>query len=206
MMIGAPVGDFADNVEIAAGISGYFDVGLGRSPISVAGEATYLWYGSESRDVPLSGMPDLTVRVSTSNDIFLLHGRVRAQKREGRVRPYVDGLVGFIDLVTTTSIEGDVSCSGGSFGTSIICSNDGDSVTNLRDVAFSAGGGAGVMFAFGASPQSIRLDLSVRYLYGGQADYLTEGAIRWGEGPAILQPRRSRTDLVLVNIGIALGR
>jgi hypothetical protein len=46
-------------------------------------------------------------------------------------------LVGFIDLFTRTSIEGEVTCTGtGS------CSETGDSVTNVDDLAFSAGGGA----------------------------------------------------------------
>lgn len=201
MMLGVPVGDFGDNVEIAAGISIKFDVGLGGSPLSAGAEVTYLWYGSESRDVPLVGMPELSVRVNTSNDIILFHGRVRAQRREGRVRPYVDGLVGFIDLFTRTSIEGDVTCTGtGS------CSETGDSVTNLDDLAFSAGGGAGFMVGFGKSPRSARLDVSVRYLYGGEAEYLTEGAIRWGSDAATLLPHRTQTHIVLVDIGVAFGR
>ena len=201
MMIGVPVGDFGDNVEVAAGVSIKFDVGLGRSPLSVGTEVTYLSYGSESLDVPLVGMPELSVGVETSNDIILFHGRVRAQRREGRVRPYVDGLVGLIDLFTRTSIEGEVTCTGAGS-----CSETGDSVTNINDVAFSAGGGAGFMVGFGKSPRSARLDVSVRYLYGGEADYLTEGAIRWGSDAATLLPHRTPTHIVLVDIGVAFGR
>lgn len=212
MVIGVPVGDFGDNVEIAAGLSGQFDVGLGRSPISVGGELTYLWYGNQSRDVPLGELPDLsvpvdpsndTVPVETSNDIFTLYGRVRAQQREGRVRPYVDGLIGFIDLVTTTTVEGEEWCTWS--GTYTTCGHLVDSVTNLRDIAFSAGAGAGIMVAFTSSPRSARLDIAVRYLYGGEAEYLKEGFIPWEGGPE-LQPRRSRTDMVIVNIGVVFGR
>jgi hypothetical protein len=201
MMIGVPVGDFGDNVEVAAGISIKFDVGLGGSPLSIGTEVTYLSYGSESLDVPLVGMPELSVDVNRSNDIILFHGRVRAQRREGRVRPYVDGLVGLINIFTKTSIEGDVTCTGtGS------CSETGDSVTNIDDLAFSAGGGAGFMVGFGKSPRSARLDVSVRYLYGGEAEYLTEGAIRWGSDAATLLPHRTQTHIVLVDIGVAFGR
>jgi hypothetical protein len=201
MMIGVPVGDFGDNVEIAAGISIKFDVGLGGSPLSAGVELTYLSYGSESLDVPLVGMPELSVDVNTSNDIILFHGRVRAQRREGRVRPYVDGLVGLTNIFTRTSIEGDVTCTGAGS-----CTETGDSVTNIDDVAFSAGGGAGFMVGFGESPRSARLDVSVRYLYGGEAEYLTEGAIRWGGDAAALLPHRTQTHVVLVDIGIAFGR
>jgi hypothetical protein len=201
MMIAVPVGEFHDNVEIAAGLSFKFDVGLGRSPVSVGTELTYLWYGSESLDVPLVGMPELSVEVNRSNDIVLFHGRVRAQRREGRVRPYVDGLVGLIDLVTRTSIEGDVTCTGTGCTT-----ETADSVTNLNDVALSAGGGAGFMVGFGKSPRSPRLDVSVRYLYGGEAEYLTEGALRWGSDATMLLPHRTPTHIVLVDIGVAFGR
>ena len=199
-MLGIPIGDFADNVNLTGGLSGHFDFALGPSPFSAGAEATYLWYGSETRDVPLSGIPDLTVPVETSNGIFLLHGRVRAQKREGRVRPYVDGLVGFNYLITTTSVHADTSCSGSSCD-----SDDTDSMTNLDDLVLSAGGGGGVQIGFGQVPHRVRLDLSVRYLYGGEARYLAEGWIPW-QSPINPLARRSRTDLLLVYVGVAFGR
>jgi hypothetical protein len=193
-VIGVPVGDFQDSVDIAGGVSGHFGVGLGDTPISVGVEGSYLWYGIETRDIPLVGLPDLAAEVQTSNDMFLLHGRVRAQARSGRVRPYVDGLVGFNYLFTRTSLrDGDSD-------------GDRDSVMNMDDLVLSAGGGAGVMIALGGSPQSVRLDLSVRYLYGGEADYLIEGDVRSEFGPPVLVPRRSRTDMVAVYIGVTFGR
>jgi hypothetical protein len=199
-MLGVPLGDFADNVTLTGGISGHFDFALGPSPLSAGAEASYLWYGSETRDVPLSGIPDLTVPVETSNGIFLFHGRVRAQKREGRVRPYVDGLVGFNYLITTTSVHADTSCSGSS------CSDeDTHSITNLDDLVLSAGGGGGVQIGFGRPPYRARLDLSVRYLYGGEAKYLAEGWIPW-DSPVNPLARRSRTDMLLVYAGVAFGR
>ena len=92
-------------------------------------------------DVPLSGIPDLTVPVETSNGIFLLHGRVRAARSAGGGpgATLVDGLVGFNYLITTTSVHADTSCSGSSCD-----SDDTDSITNLDDLVLSAGGGGGV--------------------------------------------------------------
>jgi len=204
VIIGVPVGDFQDNILIAGGITGHFGFRLGESPLSLGVEASYLNYGSEDRMLPVGGLPDLTVGVDTSNDVFLFHGRTRAQKRAGRVRPYVDGLVGFSYLTTTTSVDAKESCS--SLDGSYSCSDDGDSVTNLDDLVFSAGVGAGVMIGLGKSG-SVKLDLSLRYLYGAQATYLTEGGIRWADtGPPILDPHRSRTDMLLIGIGITVGR
>ena len=205
LMMGVPVGDFHENVAFSVGLTGHLDFGLGRSPISVGIEGTYLWYGDESRHVPLVGIPGLAVKVDTTNDMFLLHGRVRAQRPGGRVRPYLDGLVGFNYISTRTKVDAEDICY--DIAGTYACTDDGDSITNVDDLVLSAGGGAGVQFAFSASPDSIRLDLSVRYLYGGEAEYLTEGDILWrDDGPLILQPRRSRTDMLMVYVGLAWGR
>jgi len=203
LAIGVPVGEFADNVDVAGGISGQFDFGLGDSPVSLGVESTYLSYGGESRDVPLVGLPGLTAEVSTSNNMVLLHGRVRVQKREGRLRPYADGLVGFNYLWTTTSVEGEESCVYTGSGT--YCTETGDVIGNLSDLALSAGGGAGVMLGLGRAPHRTRLDLSIRYLYGGEAKYLTEDYFPT-EGQAQLEARRSRTDMLMIYIGLAFGR
>ena len=203
-LIAVPVGDFHDNVEIAGGITGSFGIGVGESPVSLGLELTYVTYGGEDRSLPVGGLSDLTVGVNTSNDIFLLHGRVRAQKLTGRVRPYVDGLAGFNYLFTSTAIDASEYCS--NYGGTYSCSGGGDSVTHLDDLVFSAGGGGGVGIALTKSGK-LRLDLSLRYLYGAEAKYLTEGDIRWmDDGPPILHPRRTRTDMLLIGIGIAFGR
>lgn len=198
LALGVPVGDFSENVDIAAGVTGQFDYGLGESLFSLGAEGTILFYGSDSRQVPLVGFPDLSVRVERSNQMALLHGRLRAQRREGRVRPYLDALAGFNYISTRTRVDADEVCNNRS------C--DDDSRTDLDDLVLSAGGGAGVTFGFGSAPHTTRLDLGVRYLYGGEADYLTKEGIVWGGGPHALDPHRSRTDMVMLYIGVAFGR
>lgn len=204
LVMGVPIGDFQDNVDFSAGLGGHLDFGIGESPVSIGAEASYLWYGSASRDVPLVGLPDLAVRVDTSNDMFLMHGRVRVQQPQGRVRPYVDGLVGFNYLVTSTSVDAEESCI--FIGGTYVCDDDGDSITQLDDVVLSVGGGAGIQIAFGTAPSPARLDLSLRYLYGGEASYLTEEDLEWREEGVILRPRRSRTDLLIISVGVVWGR
>ena len=97
-------------------------------------------------------------------------------------------------------MHADTSCSGRG------CDDDAtDSITNLDDLVLSAGGGGGVQIGFGPAPHRVRLDVSVRYLYGGEAKYLTEGWIPWN-APVNHLARRSRTDMLLVYIGVAFGR
>ena len=98
------------------------------------------------------------------------------------------------------SLHADTSCSGSSCD-----SDDTDSMTNLDDLVLSAGGGGGVQIGFGQVPHRVRLDLSVRYLYGGEARYLAEGWIPW-QSPINPLARRSRTDMLLVYVGVAFGR
>jgi hypothetical protein len=199
LALGVPVGDFSENIDFSAGVTGQFDYGLAGSVFSLGAEGTILFYGSESRRVPLVGFPDLSVRVETTHSMALLHGRLRAQRREGRVRPYVDALVGFNYIATTTSVDADEACDDDG-------SCDDDSRTDIDDLVLSAGGGAGVTFGFGAAPHAARLDIGVRYLYGGEAEYLTEAGILWDRDPVALQPLRSRTDMVMIYIGVAFGR
>lgn len=198
-VVGVPVGEFGDNVDGAGGFSGHADVALGDSIVSLGVEGSYLLYGTESRRVPLSPtIPDIVVTVDTSNSVALVHGRVRAQPRRGRVRPYADGLLGFSYIATRTSIEESIDCD--PWG----CSSLG--ATNLDDFTLSLGAGAGLQVGFGAAPHRWKLDLSVRYLAGGKADYLRQGAIRREGGQAFFDVSRSRTDVVLVYLGIAFGR
>ncbi len=201
VLAGVPLGEFG-NIETAGGVSGHFAVVLGDSVVSVGVEAAGLIYGSESRKVPLSSaipdLPGVVVTVNTDNEMILVHGRVRAQPRRGRWRPYIDGLFGFTRIYTTTSIE-EADCDAFSCTSGISAMNQGDFVPSF-------GGGAGVMVGFGSPPHLAKLDVSVRYLRGGEADYLTEGAIRREGGQAFADISRSRTDMVLVYIGVAFGR
>ena len=219
LLVGVPVGDFGSSVGTGAGISGHVGANLGDSVVSLAGETAYWWYGHEENTVALGTIvPDVrsstSVRVSTDNAVFQLHGRVRAQSRHGRWRPYAEGLFGFTDLVTKTSIDAidPNDCSllvaillGEIFGFGPTCSpsyqNFGHA-TNARDFAPSYGGGVGVKI--GSAPRWF--DVSVRYLKGGEADYLRKGAIRREGGQAILDISHSRTDTVMVYIGFAYGR
>lgn len=145
--------------------------------------------------------PDSSVEVRTVNAMLLLHARARVQRRSGRWRPYAEGLFGFNNLSTETSIPGDLDC------TVLPCSQSTvTEATNAQDVVLSYGAGAGLMIVFRPAPGFPKLDLSARYLRGGEAEYLTEGAIRVVDGQVILDVSRSRTDTVAFYIGVAFGR
>lgn len=198
ILVGVPVGEFGSHVDSAGGITGQFDVCLSHSIVSVGAEASYLLYGTESRRLDLGAvvpeLPGTVVTLTTDNSMTLFHGRVRVQPRQGRRRPYADGLFGFNYIHTTTHVEGTGSCNGtGCYS--------GIEATNLGDYVASVGAAAGVVVDVGR-PGGARLDASVRYLWGGEARYLTEGAIHRVGGQAVLDISRSRTDIVAIYFGV----
>jgi len=172
------------------------------TPLAIGGEGAVTIYGYERREVPLSlTIPDVRVGVTTSNNLAHLLAVVRLQVPSGGVRPYVDGVAGLTYLFTETSIGDDAyyDAYGEPFST-----------VNYDDVALAAGGGAGVLVTLHRGltdegrPVSLSLDASVRYLVGGEATYLARGDIeRRRNGTIRLDPRRSRTDLLVPRLGVS---
>jgi hypothetical protein len=189
-----PRGSFAENItNNGYGVGGQFLVSLGNSPFLVGADAGFVVYGSEKRRQPLSPtIPEISLEVQTSNNIFLGHLLVRAQPRAGSVRPYLDGLIGLKYLFTRTTIRDD--------------SDDDElaSTTNLSDSTFSYGFGGGLQIRLASfrNGNEITLDNKVRYLRGSRADYLKEGSIRRENGGVFFDVLSSRTDVLTYQVGI----
>jgi len=196
------VGDFAERVNLAAGGLFQFDVALRDSIFSVGTEIGYLGYGHFNRKVDVSSLipeiPNATVSVTTDNYMVPMHARLRAQRKYGRWRPFADAVFGGNLISTDTSID----CAAKDNAT---CSGD-TSATNAEDLVLSVGAGGGVMIAFTPRPGVPKLDVSFRYLRGGEGTYLTKGAIRREGSTAILDLTRSRTDMVALYVGGVFGR
>jgi hypothetical protein len=188
----SPSGEFSDNVtNNGYGGGGLFLKRIGSSPVLMGLDAGGVIYGSESRLEPISTtIPNLLVKVRTSNNIFLAHFLTRVQTRKGGVRPYVDGLIGLKHLFTRTSITSDFS------------DEPIAGITDLSDTSFSYGGGVGVQIPILGSESGIMLDGNVRYLRGGRAEYLKKGSIREVGGVAFFDVLSSRTDVVAFQIGV----
>jgi len=194
---GAPQGEFANNVDGAFGANGFFGWRLGRSPFAVLAELSYSIYGSESRRVPLGSGPLglINVDVNTTNNI--LHGGVGLQAGlpAANVRPYVGGSVGFTNFFTASSVSGSSQTSSEPFASS----------TNYSDATFAKTLFGGFYIPVGKSGG--QLDIGARYHWNGETRYLTDGDIRFdGGNNPVLTPRRSRADLLTIQVGFAFGR
>ena len=191
----APRGEFSENVtNNGYGISLQGLIRLGPTPFLAGGDLGFVVYGSQTRSEPLSDtIPDIRVRVRTTNGIFLPHFVLRAQPRTGLLRPYVEGLIGLKSLHTRTSLA-DVDDDD-------IVSSD----TNLSDSTLSYGFGGGLQIPLTKGREArIMLDTGVRYLRGGRAEYLRKGSIREVNGTLVYDVFSSRTDVLAVQIGVTL--
>lgn len=189
-----PTGSFSDNVtNNGYGVGGQFLVGIGRSPFHLGVDAAFANYGSEEHEEPLSPtIPEITLKVKTDNNIILTHLLLRAQPRNGRVRPYADGLVGLKYLFTRTSIRNETD------------DEELAGTTNFSDTTFSYGFGGGVQIRLAdlGGGGDISFDSKVRYLRGSQAEYLKKGSIRRDNGSVSFDVLSSRTDVVTLQLGI----
>ena len=199
-MLGFPQGGFSQNVDNTGfGIGGYFGVLLPNSPVMLGGDLGFLIYGNETRKEPFSTtIPDVTVDVETSNNIVLGHLFLRLQAPVGAIRPYVDGLFGFNYLFTQTQIKNEQGIN-----------EEIASSTNFDDITLSYGAGGGLQIRVYDGTKKINpnpekrslttefIDLRVRYMIGGKAEYLKEGSISRGEnGKVAYDVEQSKTDLL----------
>jgi hypothetical protein len=204
-LIGLPQGAFKENVNRAGfGITGNIGLAPAGTAFMIGVELGYMNYGTESRTEPFSTtIPDVTVDVSTENN--LASGRLffRLQPNNGTLRPYLEGSLGGNYLFTKTSIKNR-----GNGGEEVASS------TNLDDFAFCYGAGGGVLVSLYTKKDKeeepgtlelgeVLLDLRCTYMAGAEAEYLREGSIRRVGGRVVYDSNKSKTDLLMIQVGAA---
>ena len=209
-VIGAvPQGGLRDNISLGGGVQGFIGGWLGQGPFMLGLDVAFLGYGHTTDRVPFSSTvgPRVPVEVSTSNNVLETHLSARLQRRDGRFRPYAEGLIGFKYLFTRTQIGDDDF--GDDFGDEVASS------TNYDDFALSGGAGAGLDVRVfrrekpAKTVQAASLRLGVQYLLGTEAEYLAEGELTDENGDGRLDEdeldvRRSRTTFLQPQVGVTL--
>ncbi len=199
----SPQSEFKESVDrLGVGLAGKFAVKLGEGPFYAGLSIGGANYGSETRRETL--VWPVQVDVNTNNNILFTHLLLQARADLQPIQPYVEGLVGFNYLWTESKIE-DV--------------DDYDeedeiaSQTHFDDFAWNYGGGVGLLIKLksfemdeaSAKEGNLYLDLKVRYLFGGEAEYLKEGDIEKGENnEVILHTSKSDTDFMSFHVGVVL--
>ncbi len=200
---GFPQGDLDDNIgSNAYGIGGHIFYSPEKSPLAIGLDLSWMNYGSETRQEPFSTtIPDVMVDVETSNNIVQSFLVLRGRMPKGPIRLYGDALLGFNYLYTETSISG--------VGESL---EDVVSYTNQDDAAFAYGLGGGVMIPVYTSkpeteddhPIQVLLNGGVRYIAGGEVEYLKKGSIRREGTEVSFDTITSKTDLMRMHLGVVV--
>lgn len=197
--IGSPQGDFGTNVDnLGYGFEIHgtlWSPGKDR-PVTFGLNGGYLIYGMRTERRPFSlTIPDVGVDVTRTNSLANMHFLIQINPFGGTVQPYLEGLFGGAYIFTTTEIK------------SVNLGQEIASSTNYDDFTWSYGAGAGLLIQLSkdlGDVKTLYLDIKTRYLYGTEAQYLTENGIV--VNPATYQvnyfPKKSRTDLLSFHIGV----
>ena len=210
--IGSPQGEFGDTVDrngYGFAVKGLYKPGI--LPFYIGLQLGYLQYGSTARTEQFSPeIPEVDVRVQTTNNIFTSHLLVRFIREFGRIMPYCEGLLGVNYFFTHSSVENE------QFGNYPVFTTN-----NQDDSALSYGIGAGTMLKlYTFKPDSFKrrnseehvkdgvqllLNLNIQYLKGGKADYLREGSIIHNGQDVTYDVKTSTTDLLSYQMGIVFS-
>ncbi len=199
-----PQGEFQD-ISDRIGWGGSLDLlySIPRSALHVGVAFAYHVYGYESRWEPLSwSIPDVLIKVSTTNALIRGHAVMRLQPQVGRMRPYFEGLIGLQHLTTDTRANDPSDWEDESIA----------STNHSRSTVFSYGLGGGLMLNLYRSRNpdprrgfSVDLEAGVRYIRGGSAEYLTPGDIEVKEWEITYYVNRSRTDFLAPRLGVSFS-
>lgn len=193
VVISQPKGEFANNVPNGYGfdLTGMFKVDP-RGFFNLRADIGGVQYGRETQRVNFPNTGRVSLDLETDNRIWLGSIGTQLQVPDGPFRPYANAAIAATYLFTQSSISGTDN------------SDDAVSTTNYDDWSHAWVFGGGVMIPFGKSMGA--LNLGARYHYGGQATYLRKGDITDNpDGTITLNPRTSKTDLVLWQVGVSFN-
>ena len=194
VMVGIPVGEFRNFVDVAGGLGGVIGVNLDRrGSVGLRLTGSYLQYGHERRPVALAGTGGLLgLDLNTAFYIASLRAGPQFVFGEGPVRLYGFGTAGVSYFATETSLGGS-GC--GCWGY--------PSTVNYDDAVLALEGGGGLLIKLS---RAVALDLGASYVRNGPVTYLREGSIsRAADGSVVLRPVRSEANLAVAQLGVVIG-
>lgn len=192
--LSVPTGDFRQAAEKNMFLlNAHLAFPLGRVPVIQGGFAFgYSVMGHNERTVPVNTeYMDITEgTLTTRSKVFSYHPLLRLNPLTGRIRPYVDGMVGFRQFSTTSKVTAD--------GVEENISKE----RNETDVAFSTGWAAGLMYTFG---DRAYVELRMEFIDSGEATYVDPESVTISDqGLVGFSTKTSNTDVTNITAGIGL--
>jgi hypothetical protein len=189
-VVSQPKGELATNVPTGYGIdlTGMFRIDP-QGWFNIRADLGGVQYGHERQRVSSLVTGRVMLNVETDNRIGFGSIGGQVQVPDGWVRPYANAAIASTYFWTASTLSGADSY-------------EYASDTNYDDWSHAWVFGGGVMVPFGKSLGA--LNLGAKYYYGGRATYLREGDITDNaDGSITINPRSSKTDLVLWQLGVS---
>lgn len=191
--ISVPAGEFANTWgKDMFTFGGQFAAPMGRLPIQGGFAFGYGIMGRSVATVPVSD-PALTATEGTlavKAKVLSYHPLLRFSPFKGKVRPYVDGMVGVRQFTTLSKVSVDG------------LENPLSRERNANDFAFSTGWAAGLMVGLGGIGY---IEARVERFNSGNASYVDPASIVVdGTGNVGFNTLNSNTDAVNILVGIGL--
>ena len=198
--LGSPQGSFAQTLERDSyGIDASFTTKVPKMPIHIGAGFIYQNFGwTERNEYFNSNIPEVDVRVRTTNNMITPHLLLRLEPDFGFMSPFLEGSVGFNYLYTHSSVINDWDEElSGTVNYDYLTSN------------FGMGGGMKFRLYEGFDDEGeylgVALVLRARRMIGGEALYMREGDLVSTSGGLEYNLNKSRTDLTTFNIGFMLN-
>jgi hypothetical protein len=192
-VIAQPKGEFANNVPTGYGLdaTGMFRLDP-KGYFNIRADLGGMQYGREVQRVAFPTTGRVSLNVETDNSVAFGAIGAQVQIPDGWFRPYANAAIATTYFWTDSSLSGTDS------------SYPAATTTNYDDWSHAWVFGGGVMIPFGSSLGA--LNLGARYHYGAHATYLRKGDITDNpDGSITLNPRSSKTDLVLWQLGVSFA-
>ena len=197
---GTPQGDFMQELDRNSyGLDMAFTYQIPYSFVHIGAGFTYQNFGWNERRENLYGIPEVDLRVRTTNNMVTPHLLMRLESPFGSFKPFVEGIIGFNYLYTESSLIDDWE------EDDLASSINYDYLTS----SFGLGGGAKIKLYDGFDDDGDYFGLSLiiksRVTLGGEALYLKEGDLERVGDELNLNIRQSRTDLTTFNVGVVFN-
>jgi len=174
-------------------------------PFGLGLDFSFMDFGTLSHTLPRNSTEnDLSLNIQNSFRTNQAMAITRIHQRSGILQAYVEGLAGFNFFFSETTVTGRGQNS----------SNTETTQSEFKNIAFSWGGGAGMLIRLHENRNhgtwiqrrdNLRasfLSIGFRYLHGSEAEYIQDGAFHSNTQNGILNnSRRTSTDLLMVQFG-----
>lgn len=195
LLMSDPRGELANNIDNGFGgdLYGLFRIDP-AGVFSLRADVGGLQYGSET--IPSGSVfgGRAGFEVETTNSIVWAAFGPQLMIPAGRIRPYANAAIGVMDFSTSSAVRGTGQYQGETFASS----------ENQSDATHTWIFGGGLYIPFTGKLSMMALDVGGRYFTGGEATYLTEGAIQDNpDGSITLFPSHSKTDQVTWHVGVS---